>query len=91
MRWQKMAEKDDFIYPKGKYHGEYSPQNMVFDANLQEFAQRIGIICALENGGKISPRDAYDQIKIVWKELKVSKRNLLDAPEENLDPPAEQT
>jgi len=78
-----MSEKDEFIYPRGKYRGEFSPQNLMFDANLQEFAQRIGIICALENGGKISPQEAYTQIKIIWKELKASKRNLLDDPDED--------
>jgi len=78
-----MSEKDEFIYPRGKYRGEFSPQNLMFDANLQEFAQRIGIICALENGGKISPQEAYTQIKIIWKELKASKHNLLDDPNED--------
>jgi hypothetical protein len=36
------------------------------------------VICALETNGKISPVDAYQQIKELWKKLQESKRNLLD-------------
>lgn len=72
--------KNQFFYPRGKYHGEFTPENLAFNANLQEFAQRIGIVCSLETGGKISPEAAYQQIKALWKELKQSKAELLDAP-----------
>jgi hypothetical protein len=73
-------KKKQFLYPRGRYHGEFTPENLAFNANLQEFAQRIGIVCNLETGGKISPEDAYQQIKALWKELKQSKAELLDAP-----------
>ncbi len=43
---------DDFLMPRSKYHGEFTPQNLAFNANLQEFAQRVALICALETGGK---------------------------------------
>ena len=74
--------KDDFLYPRGRYHGEFTPENLAFNANLQEFAQRISIICSLETGGKLSSIEAYEQIKDLWKKLKHSKKGLLD-----LDPP----
>lgn len=51
-------------------------EELIFDSNLQEFAQKIGFICGLEANGKISPAEAYDRIKKLWKELKVSKKNL---------------
>lgn len=70
--------KDEFLNPIGRFYGEFKPENVVFDANLQEFANRIAIICALENGGKIEPQDAYKQIKVLWAQLKASKKNLLD-------------
>jgi hypothetical protein len=70
--------KDQFFNPQGRYYGEFTPENLAFDANLQEFANRISIICALENGGKINTAEAYEQIKKLWAELKASKRNLLD-------------
>ena len=72
--------KDDFLYPRSSYHGDFTPQNLAFNANLQEFAQRIGILCNLETGGKISSSAAYDEIKQMWKKLKASKSELLDAP-----------
>jgi hypothetical protein len=49
---------------------------MLFDANLREFANRVGIICALEAGHKLSPEDAYRDVKRLWKCLKRSKHNL---------------
>ena len=69
--------KDDFLYPTGKYYGEFTPEKMLFDANLQEFSHRVTIICALENGGKLPPLDAYKQIKSLWGQLKASRDNLL--------------
>jgi hypothetical protein len=71
-----MTEKDRFIYPQHPYRGEFDPQAVVFDANLQEFAQKIGYICTLENSGKIPPAEAYRQIKALYKQLKASKREL---------------
>jgi hypothetical protein len=71
-------EKEDFIYPYRSYHGKETLPDIIFDANLQEFSDRVAIICALENGGKISPEEAYKQIKELWKEMKASKKNLLD-------------
>jgi predicted HTH transcriptional regulator len=70
--------KEGFINPTGRYQGDFTPGNLAFDANLQEFTNRVSIICALENGGKITPAEAYEQIKNLWAELKASKRNLLD-------------
>lgn len=78
-----MSEKDrkeqleNFTSPRHHYHGEFTPQNLAFNANLQEFASRVSLICALETGGKVSSAKAYDDIKKLWKELKASKKNLL--------------
>ena len=68
---------NDFLTPRSRYHGEFTPQNLAFNANLQEFAQRVALICALETGGKISSADAYNDIKKLWKDLKSSKKSLL--------------
>jgi hypothetical protein len=70
-------DKDSFLSPRATYRGEFSPENLAFDANLQEFTNRISIICALETGGKISPIEAYQQIKDLWKKLDRSRKNLL--------------
>jgi hypothetical protein len=70
-------DKDRFINPISGYRGEFSPENLAFNANLQEFTNRVSIICALETGGKISPSEAYKRIKDLWTELDQSKKNLL--------------
>ena len=71
-------EKEYFLYPRGKYWGKFTPQNLIFNANLQEFAQRLDYICALETNGKISSEEAYEQIKKLWKQLQQSKQELLN-------------
>lgn len=72
--------KDSFFHPQAKYRGEFSPEELAFNANLQEFASRVGIVCNLETGGKMSSEEAYSEIKQLWKQLKQSKQELLDAP-----------
>ncbi|WP_413174143.1 hypothetical protein [Anabaena azotica] len=73
---KKMVSKDDFLYPRGRYYGHVQPENLVFNANLQEFAQRVSYICNLETSGKLPPGEAYKQIKMLWKQLKRSKKQL---------------
>ncbi len=69
-------EKFNFLYPRSRYFGEFKPENLMFNANLQYFAQRVSYISNLETGGKISPEEAYLEIKHLWKELKASKKEL---------------
>ena len=68
--------KNDFLHPRHSYRGNVKPENLIFNSNLQEFAQKISYICNLETGGKMSPDEAYEQIKSLWKELKKSKKEL---------------
>ena len=70
-------DQSDFLYPIGRYHGQVKPGNLVFNANLQEFSQKVSYISSLETNGKLSPYEAYKQIKSLWKRLKRSKKQLL--------------
>lgn len=72
----KMLSKDDFLYPRSRYYGQVKPENLVFNANLQEFAQKVNYISNLETAGKVHPEEAYDQIKALWKQLKQAKQQL---------------
>lgn len=71
-----MANQFDFLHPRSRYRGEVKPENLVFNANLQEFSQRITYICCLETGGKLTPEESYREIKSLWKQLKRSKKQL---------------
>jgi predicted HTH transcriptional regulator len=84
-----MEIEDPFLTPRSRYYGEFTPQNLLFNADLQEFSERVSIICALETGGKITPLQAYEQIKGLWKQLKEAKNEILDNPEfqKPVDPP----
>ena len=66
----------EFLYPSSSYHGKAQPANIVFNANLQEFAQTVSYICNLETNGKITTVEAYQQIKQLWKQLRKSKKQL---------------
>ncbi len=61
--------KEHFLYPRSAYHGKVTPESLVFNANLQEFAQKVNIICALETGGKLSPAESYHRIQALWEEF----------------------
>lgn len=71
-----MATQDphdnEFLSPRSRYYGNFSPQNLAFNANLQEFALRVNTVCGLETGGKITPNDAYQEIKKLWQQLAAS-------------------
>jgi hypothetical protein len=69
-------DKQQFLYPHRSYRGEFTPENLVFNANLQEFAQKVSYICNLETNGKLASQDAYKQIKNLWKDLQKSIKNL---------------
>ncbi|MEH2168354.1 MAG: hypothetical protein V7K41_17220 [Nostoc sp.] len=69
-------DKNSFLYPRSRYYGKFQPENLVFNANLQEFSQKISYITCLETGGKLSQEEAYEQIKKLWKQLKHSKKQL---------------
>jgi hypothetical protein len=78
-------QKEDFFYPTAHYRGEFTPEHLAFNANLQEFAQRVSLLCGLETSGKIPPGDAYKQIKELWQQLKESKKNFIDRSTESHD------
>ncbi len=80
LRYPLMTIKDQFLNPLASYRGEPTLTEYMFNANLQEFANKVDLLCALQTGGKISADDAYDEIRKLWKELKLSKQNLLEEP-----------
>lgn len=71
-----MLNNSNFLYPKSRYYGEVKPENLVFDANLQEFAQRVNYISALAGNGKIPLEVAMSEIELFWENLEKSKKEL---------------
>jgi len=68
--------KNELLYPRSRYYGEFKAENLVFNANLQEFAQKVGFIACLQTSGKLEAHQAYKDIETLWEELKKSKREL---------------
>ena len=75
MRFKTMDETR-FLYPRASYHGDLKLENLVFNANLQEFAQRVTFLSCLETSGKISPLEAYEQINALWEKIQQSRHEL---------------
>lgn len=48
----------------------------ILDGQLQSYARKVAMLCALEAGGKVSPLEAYKRIKHEWKQLKSLKREM---------------
>lgn len=71
-----MTTKDEFLYPRSRYHGQIKPEELVFNANLQEFTQRISFICNLQTNGKLSAEASYQQIKDLWQQLERTSNSL---------------
>ncbi len=71
-----MSPDPDFLYPRSKYRGSIKPENLIFNANLQEFSHRVSYITNLETNGKITPEESYERIRALWKALKLSKHGL---------------
>jgi len=61
------------------YRGQdWTPQRLAFHQNLETFAERVGLIVALQSNGKLSQEEAYAEIRRTWNQLKDSKTTLLN-------------
>lgn len=75
----------NFLRVKRPYHGKLAPEHpevLLFDANLQEFAQKVGYISCLETSGKLPPEIAFQEVEELWEKLKDATESLgLESPE----------
>ena len=69
-------DQDSFLSPYSRYYGEFRIENLIFNANLQEFTQKINYITSLQIAGKVTPEEAYKQIHALYKQLDKSKNTL---------------
>lgn len=78
-------DRSNFLRTKRPYHGSVSSENpevLLFDANLQEFAQKVGYISCLETSGKLSPNLAFQEIEALWQQLQETTELLGLEPEQ---------
>ncbi|BAY11129.1 DUF7219 family protein [Calothrix sp. NIES-2098] len=69
-------DKNSFLASYPRDYARIKSENKEFTLNLREFSQRVEFITCLETHGKLSPEEAYKQIKALWQELKNSKKHL---------------
>ncbi len=56
-----------------------------FERELARFGDKVQLIVGLEIGDKMSPEDAYQQIKGMMKDLKKIRKRELKSSLDNLD------
>jgi hypothetical protein len=71
-------DKQTYLYPRFPYRGVFEVNSLLFNANLQEFTQKVGYITGLHTAGKLTSIEAYEQIHYLWQSLKRSKKNCFD-------------
>jgi len=71
-----MSHSEKFLYPQPSFRASSHPERVMFDANLQEFAQRVSYIAGLESGGKMSAEESYQAIQSLWKALATTRNQL---------------
>ena len=71
-----LEDKYNFFYPRNRYYGQMKRENLVFNTNLQEFAQKVGYISVLESNGQLDSSESCNQIKALWKQFKDSQKEL---------------
>jgi hypothetical protein len=76
MRYLTHKNINALIYPPSCYLDGSRSENVIFNTELQGFAQEISYISGLEASGQISPKNAYKEVKLRWKELKKFKKKL---------------
>lgn len=69
------APLEGFSHYRGS---DWTPERVAFHQNLEQFADRVGLIVGLQGNGKISQEAAYDEIRKLWTLLRSSRSSLLD-------------
>lgn len=65
------------------YRGQdWKPERLMLHQNLETFAERVGLIVAMQGSGKLSQDRAFSAIKKLWKELRNSRDSLLKSRED---------
>lgn len=65
-----------FLEARSRYRGKFNMPNLMFNDNMQEFAQKASYICAFHTNGKLSSEQAYQDLQQLWQQLKHSYEEL---------------
>ncbi|MFM7364378.1 MAG: hypothetical protein ACKO11_07745 [Cuspidothrix sp.] len=65
-----LSELSDFIYPRNPYYGDMKSEYLEFNAQLQDFSQRVNYISCLQTGGKLSSEEARN-VEFRYKSLHI--------------------
>ena len=66
-------------------YGALTDNTVIFNAKLQEFAQKVGFIANLYTGGKLPSEKAYYQVESLFRELQSTKGTFINDQEDQDD------
>jgi hypothetical protein len=66
----------DYLFTPNSYKGKFTPENLIFNSNLQEFSHQVSLISELCSQGVVSAESAYTQIHVLFETLERSKQQL---------------
>jgi len=74
---------NNFLYPRSHYRGRFTPQNLILNANLQEFSHRVNYICNLGSNGKLSLEQSYQELEALWSDFEASQDQIgMNSPDQ---------
>ncbi len=73
---QSALNPTNLLHARSRYRGEFNLPNLMFNDNIQDFAQKAGYICAFHTNGKLSSEQAYQDLQQLWQQLKLSYEEL---------------
>lgn len=74
-------ELQNFINPYISYHGKITPNEILLNSNLQEFANNVQILVNLNTGGKLGCEQVYEKIMLLSRQLLSNYEHLKESNE----------
>jgi glutathione peroxidase-family protein len=68
--------KQNLLYPHHNYRGTFTPNQLMFNANLQEFSQKVTYIVNFETNGQLTAGQAYQELETLWEKIKECRLSL---------------
>lgn len=75
-----MDDKQQFLHSLSPYYGRPGTDAARVNQHLQDFAQRVGYICNLHTGGRLSSQAAFEQLERLWDAVAIALERL-DGPD----------
>ncbi len=70
-----MIRCSNFFYTRIYYFDGLETCNLLLNKNIQEFSEQVDYIAQLQSNGKLSSKEAFEEIDALWQNLKHRKKD----------------